>query len=258
MSLLNFLVKSKTRKDLLRILWGEGVSASVHQLALLSNAPYSAVHGELEEMKGEGLVVSQKRGRAEIFAKNSRYSSAKTLLMLLDMPKVQDFSKSEVSDLVVRANLAKFGAPLFGPTQSKIDLSLEETLVYGLRLARNDSTVARALPVVIAKNKKKYDLARLEYLARKNKMLPVLGFYLELTALLSKDKMLKIFARQLMDHRRRKTELFFSSHKMNKFEQSLTEKNTPAVARRWHFAMNIGMDSFESLFQKSCSVEDFG
>ena len=257
MSLVDFLVTSNTRKDLLHLLWGEGVEASGHQLALLSKATYSTVHGELEVMKQEGLVTSYRKGRAEVFSKNNEYPSKRALLMLLEMPKTKGADSEKVSDEDVRANLARFGAPVVLQANSTLDLSLEDALVHGLDLARRDSTVARALPVAFARNKKTVDLARLEYLARKNKVLPVLGFYLELTAVLLKDKKLQSFAKALMDKRRKKMEVFFKTQKTSKYEQALVEKNTPLVARHWHFLMNMGMDSFESLFNKNVLEGEF-
>ena len=74
---------------------------------------------------------------------------------------------------------------------------------------------------------------------------------MELTATLLKDKTLKKRARKLVDRRRKKMEPFFKNQKPSRFEQKLVEKNTPMVARNWHFSMNMGMDSFEDLFRKN-------
>jgi hypothetical protein len=54
-----------------------------------------------------------------------------------------------------------------------------------------------------------------------------------------------------MDHRRKKFELFFQGQKQSSFEIKLVELNTPPVARKWHFLMNMGMNSFESLWKKN-------
>ncbi len=233
------------------------MEASGHQLALLAKATYSTVHGELEYMKQEGLVTSRRQGRAEVFSKNEKYPSKKALLMLLEIPKTKSVDSDNATDEDVRSNLARFGAPVVTQEKTSFNFSLEEALVRGLSLARKDSTVARALPVAFARNRKTYDLARLEYLARRNKLLPVLGFYLELTGVLLKDKKLQVFAKQLMDKRRKKMEFFFKSQKINKYEQLLVDKNTPAVARQWHFLMNLGLDSFETLFKKNLLEGDF-
>jgi DNA-binding transcriptional ArsR family regulator len=250
MSLLNFLVTSKTRKDLLSLLWKEGLEASGHQLARLANSAYSSVHAELEAMKREGLVHSRTEGRSEVFAKSSAYPFKNVLLELLQAR--EDFETAAVpTSEDVRANLAKLGTPVATSVKSNCDLSPEEAFVYGLELARNDSTVARSLPVGLAKNKSTLDWKRMEFLARKLDVLPVLGFYMELTATLSTDKMLRKRARELVDRRRKKMELFFKNQKPSWFEQKLVEKNTPTVARNWHFLMNMGMDSFEDLFRKN-------
>jgi hypothetical protein len=60
-----------------------------------------------------------------------------------------------------------------------------------------------------------------------------------------------------MDKRRKKMELFFKTQKINKYEQNLAEKNTPTVARNWHFLMNMGLDSFETLFEKNVLEGEF-
>ena len=83
MALLDFLVTSDTRKDLLHLLWGENAEASGHQLSQLVRRTYSAVHSELEAMKEEGLVTSREEGRAKVFRKNDQYPSSEALKSLL-------------------------------------------------------------------------------------------------------------------------------------------------------------------------------
>ena len=39
----------------------------------------------------------------------------------------------------------------------------------------------------------------------------------------------------------------------NRRARRLADKNTPDLARRWHFRMNLGLDSFEELFRKAAS-----
>lgn len=250
MSLMDFLVTSNTRKELLSLLWGQNEEGSGYQLAKLARSAYSAVHAELEAMKKEGLVTSGQEGRSLLFRKNNSYYWSKELNALLGNPK-RLVEPAMVSDNEVRLNLSKYGAPLGVSGESKLDLPLEETLVHALSLARRDATVARVLPVVFAKNMDVLDLPRLEFLARKKKVLPVLGLFLDLTAILMKRPKLRKKARQLMDRRRKHAENFFVGKKLNSFEKELAEKNTPPVARDWHFLLNMGMDSFESLFRKN-------
>lgn len=250
MSLLDFLVTSKTRKELLRVLFGQDVVASGHQLSKLVGGAYSLVHYELAAMRKEGLVMSRKEGRAVVFRKNDKYPERKALETLLDVKKESVMLGKQVDDQRVRLNLARFGAPLSVDGESENDLSLEETLALALGLSRRDATVARVLPVVFAKNKDRLDLPRLEYLARKQGVLPVLGFFLDMTGSLTRNPGLRADARRLMDRRRKRMEPFFVRRKFSEFENRLAEANTPPVARSWHFLMNMAMDSFESLFQK--------
>jgi hypothetical protein len=250
MGLLDFLVTSKTRRNLLRLLFGQDVVASGNQLAKLVGAAYSLVHSELEAMRKESLVRCRKEGRAVVFRKNDKYPERKVLENLLDAKKQSVGLAKHVGDQSVRLNLARFGAPMSVEGESENDLSLEETLVLALSLSRRDATVARTLPLVVARNADRLDLPRLEYLARKQGVLPVLGFFLDMTGSLARNPELLTEARRLMDRRRKRMESFFVQRRFSEFEKRLAEINTPPVARSWHFLMNMGMDSFESLFQK--------
>ena len=251
MSLLDFLVTSQTRRELLRLLWAENLESSVYQLAALVEGAYSSVYDELASMQNEGLVTSRRHGKAVIFKKNERYASSRALKTLLDAQQPSAGSARKATDNEVRLNLVKFGAPLGVHGETKVDLSLEETLVGALALARHDATVARVLPVVFAKTHDLLNLRRLEFLARQHGLLPVLGFFLDLTASLMKSKRVHADAQRLKDRRRKRMENFFVDRKFNRFEAALSEMNTPPVARRWNFLMNMGMDSFEDSFNKS-------
>jgi hypothetical protein len=158
-------------------------------------------------------------------------------------------SMQRCSDDDVRLNLTRFGAPLAVHGETNVDLSLEETLVAALGLARHDATVARVLPVVFAKNRNLLDWARLEFCARQEGVLQVLGLFWDLTGSMMNNKKLQAKARPLKDNRRKRMENFFLT-KGNRFEQALAEANTPSVARRWNFLMKMEMDSFEGSFRK--------
>ena len=96
-------------------------------------------------------------------------------------------------------------------------------------------------------------LPLLEFLARKQEVLPVLGFFLDLTAFLTNNATLRKAAQRLRDRRRRRMENFFVNREPNDFEKELAERNTPPVARKWHFLLNMGMDSFEEVLRKNIS-----
>lgn len=201
-------------------------------------------------MKKEGLVTSRKAGRAVMFKKNDDYPEHKALEALLGGGGQTVGDEKKPTDDETRLNLEKFGAPLALHGESERELTLEETLVAALSLARRDATVARSLPVVFAKNESHLDLRRLEFLARRQGVLSVLGFFLDMTGSLARNPELRAEARRLMDRRRKRMEPFFVQRRFSDFEKKLAQTNTPPVARSWHFLMNMGMDSFESLFQK--------
>lgn len=250
MSLLHFLATSKTRRRLLKLLVADELIVSGHQLAKLARATYSLVHSELKNMEREGIVTCRRRGKAHVFQLNRQYEEVKTLKLLLDTPKEISVMNRSVDEVVLKLNLAAYGAPLGVQGATDHELSLEETFVRGCLLSRKDATVARALPVLCATRYDQFDLPKLEYLARVLGVLNVLGFFLELTSLLSKRKALRSFARKLKDHRRKRAEPFFLQQRDNAYEEFLARTNTPAVARTWNFKMNMPLDSFESLFHK--------
>lgn len=250
MGLLDFLVTSETRKGLLRLLWGQNVEASAHQLAKLTDAAYSGVHAELGAMEKEGLVMARRKGKALIFRKNDGYHYASELRGLL-ADQMRWAGPTQASDDDVRLNLVKFGAPLAVHGETNVDLPVEEALVAGLNLSRRDATVARVLPVVFAKNRNSVDWDRLEFRARQQGVLQPLGLFLDLTGSLLNNNSLKRRAKHFMDHRRKHLEHFFLNAKPNRFEQMLAEANTPKVARDWKYLMNVNMDSFESAFKKN-------
>lgn len=246
---MDYLVTSETRRELLRLLWVDNVEASGHQLAQLAGGAYSAAHAELQAMTKEGLAMSQPKGRAVLFKKNKAYRCKEALTSLLGPPAAPD-STSEPTDADVRLNLLKYGAPLAVHGRSRLNLPLEETLARSLGLARRDATVARVLPVVFARNATGLNVARLEFLARQQNVLPVLGFFLDLTASLSKNRRLRAAARRLIDRRRKRMENFFVDRKFGRFGEELNRRNTPPIARSWHFLLNMRMDSFKDLYEK--------
>ena len=253
MSLLNFLSNSNSRNKLLALLWCEDVEASVHQLAELADIGYASAYNELRAMGKEGLAMSVKKGRSVIFKKNQAYPHADLLHRILDAEGLKRSNVESGKDVTwadIKLNLVKFGAPLGVNGESNVDLTLEESINLGLNLAREDASVARVLPVVLAKNEKHINFARMIFLARKSRLEKTLGFFLELTAKLSGRARLKKESEKLYDLRYKKFEYFFLNQNMGRFTMLLTEKNTPNLARKWRFRMNMGIDSFENLFYR--------
>ncbi len=55
---LDYLVTSRSRRQLLRALWARGASGSVSELARASGVSFAAAHRELEAMRAADLVRS--------------------------------------------------------------------------------------------------------------------------------------------------------------------------------------------------------
>lgn len=150
----------------------------------------------------------------------------------------------------VHAWLSFYGAPLYGASgvDPKDLPGFEAAVAEALKRSRTDATLARALPVALAKNRGKLSLALLRDEARRWNELRSLGFFLDLTAELAGDDALKREAASLRAEVGSRTVQFFRP--TTKLERQLAELKTPEVARRWGFRMNMGMDSFTSMFEK--------
>ena len=249
-TLLDLLVTSETRKQLLKKLWQEGVEASANQLAHLCGCSYASVYDELEQMVRDGLVLKVKQGKSNLYSSNLKSEFAEPLKQLLGRVKSPS-CLSQLKASEVESHLFVYGAPLGGVKSTECWLSLEEALVAGVALARKNSTVARVLPVVVAKNVKAIDSAKLLFLTRQESLNQEMGFLLDLTGTLSGSRKFKDLARQLKDHRVKKSQPFFTESPKGKYARLLEDQNTPYVAKKWHFSMNMGLDSFSSLFEKS-------
>jgi len=169
------------------------------------------------------------------------------------MSRIMPVTRTEPNaTAAVRAALREVGAPLLATQQGrrKKPLSLEELIAEALRSSHRDASLARVLPLVLWQHLESLDLATLVRLARARKELHTLGFFLDLTAELSRNRALRREARSLRDRRRKRPRLFFVHSEPGKFTLQLVEKNTPAIARYWQFLLNMPLDSFSSLFEK--------
>jgi hypothetical protein len=146
--------------------------------------------------------------------------------------------------------LSFYGAPLYGSSQVDPDTvpDVEMVLADSLRLSHERAVVARALPLVFWKSREKLDLDRLGREAGRRGQSHTLAFFLDLTAKLSGECIFDRAARRLGIHVPTRPVQFFSP--TTKRERKLAEIHTPKVAKKWGFLMNMGMDSFESMFQK--------
>jgi hypothetical protein len=106
---------------------------------------------------------------------------------------------------------------------------------------------------VLSKNRS-LDMRQLSARALKAGEAQTLGFFLELTDELAGVEDFTAAAAPLRDKRRTRARNFFSVDGVFRpYEEELALANTPEVAKRWHFLMNMSLDSFRSYFRKGTS-----
>lgn len=253
MKLLEYLVPSRARRELLRTLQAHHDGLSVRQLAQRTGLAYSNAHREVGQMKQVGLLRQKKVGKALVCTWNSDSAAARALHHLLR--DLETHGAGAPGEGMLFWNLRRWGAPLTREGKPGRKLSLEETLAYGLSLARRHPELARVWPVVFAKNREALDLGVLVRLSRRLGQKRALGFFLSLTRRLLNDARLAKTERDLQDHRFRKTEDFFFLERGRRARE-LAEKRTPPVARDWHFRMNMPLESFRGPFEKFVATDE--
>jgi hypothetical protein len=243
---LSYLVASRARRQLLRLLWLEGAGGSVSALARAAGVSFAAAHRELEAMKAAGLALAKRDGVATIYRANLAHPQAEVLRSLL---AVTQETETAAADQRLRGQLTALGTPLGGPAPRGRQLAAEDVLADGLVLAHHSPTVARVLPVAFWRQRDTLDYERLERAATERDERQALGFYLELTGKLGGDRRLRRLASRLRDHRRTGLRPFFFGGR-GALAMQLAREKTPALARRWGFLMNMELESFASAFRK--------
>ncbi len=114
-------------------------------------------------------------------------------------------------------------------------------------------TLARAYPVLLARNRSRLNLERLRQRATELNEKQTLGFFLDLTGTLANDRQLRSFAQTLKDRRVRRVRDFFNGPR-GKYSRYLADQRTPRVAKEWHFRMNMDMDNFRNFYSKFCEA----
>lgn len=248
--LLDYLVTSKARRNVLRVLARERRERSVRRLAREAGVGYASAHAEVNRLRRLGLVSIRREGAAALCRWKATHPGARLVKELLENDAAgaarDDESRSDVD--VVR-NLKRWGAPLVRPGSPSRPLALEETVARALVVARRDATVAQVLPVVLAKHRSTLDLSKLEKRARNLGQKRALGFFLEVCARFLKDRALADRAERLRDRRVHRMEDFFTEATGPR-ARALAERATPLLAREWRFRMNMPMKSFEAAFRK--------
>jgi hypothetical protein len=251
--MLDYLVPSRARQRLLKLLWAQGEHGSVSELAQLAGLSFASAHKELNAMKRAGLATCTRVGNATLFEAARSHPNASDLRSLLRAEKGLSHEASDSSlqqSQQLRSWLKGWGAPVPAISDEAGDLPpLESVLAQGAKLAHLDASVARSLPVCVWRNRRSLDERRLRLEARRLGEQHAVGFFLELTGVLAGDQSL-VGAAQAFRDRRFKIERDFFSSDRDAYSRQLSAQRTPEVARRWQFRMNMTLDIFESTFRK--------
>jgi hypothetical protein len=245
--MLGYLVTSKARRRILKLLWVQNAHGSATELAKRAGVGFANAYRELHAMKRIGLAISERQAGAESFRANTRHPLAAAIRVLVAAPDAA--TPAEEAERT-RGLLRTLGAPLPAEPISLAESPVEEVLVRGVALAHCDPAVARALPLSFWKSRERIDPQRLLDAARRLGERQGVGFFLELTAQLSGDRRLTAWSRSFGDRRRKVVRDLFLVPVGSKFQNRLAEERTPAVARRWGFRMNMDLESFRSLFDR--------
>jgi hypothetical protein len=245
--LLDYLTTSHSRKLLLGLLWKEGKKGSVSYLARESCLGFSTTYEELKHMESAGLAHAVHVKATLVYQANLDYPKAHLLRELLaDRSVPQEQPNPEQ----ILADLAALGAPLSAKLHSNSKSPPEKILTHALKVARYNPTVTRVLPLVFAKNKAFLNFDLLKELAIHSGDRRALGFFLDLTFQLSRHAQFKVLAEDLFDNRVKRKESFFLGQPQGKYLKLLEERNTPNVAKKWYFTLNMNLESFETLYNK--------
>ncbi len=261
--MLSYLVTSQTRRKLLSILWGSGQSGSVRDLASDTGMAYAVTHRELHAMWEAGLASRRLDGNRTVFSANHGHPRAELLTSLVRTETDASPEAPSPGERAVLDSISALGAPLVvSPTPASVEsddaplVPPEVAIVEGALLARRDATVARALPVALHHVREELDLELLLREAKRRGALHAVGMFIELTGSLGASERLRHAADRFRDRRRTRVQDFFLAA-TSPLQRRLAELNTPEVARRWGFRMNLGLDAFEATFRRFCG-EDTG
>ncbi len=203
-------------------------------------------------MEAAGLAQAEWRDGRKVFRSVKDHPERTFLQKLFGgeqamSEKSQTSDSADVSDL--KGELAGLGLPVNAAKSSPSDdRPLEPLLASACTLAHRDASVARSLPVLLARYRDELDMRELEHACRSVGQKHTMGFFLELTAQLSGDRALSNAATHFRDKRRKKERQFFDN--ASAFSRRVAESRSPALAKKWKLLMNLSHESFASTFEK--------
>lgn len=238
---------------LLRALWSDGARGSVQALAKQNGMSYSSAHAELKRLERASLARSKVVGNSLVFEADKSHRVASAIEAFVRASEADPPVEERTPTLQVMANLASLGAPIRAEATPSAHLVPEDAIAEGLRLTHCYPTLARAYPVLLARNRDRLNLERLKQRATELNEKQTLGFLLELAGALSNDRQLRVFALTLKDRRVRRVRDFFEGPH-GKYSRYLADQRTPQIAKDWHFRMNMDLDNFRHFYTKFCEV----
>jgi hypothetical protein len=212
---------------------------------------YSTAHAELRLLERASLARGRRVGNALIY-EAARTQEIAGAVEALVRASAATSATADIEPGRIVATLAALGAPVHAAASPMDDLAPEEAIARGLRLTHADPALARAYPVLLARNRHRLNMERLKQRATELDQKPTLGFFLELTAALANDRRLRAVAHTLKDRRVRKVRDFFDGAR-GRYSRQLAAERTPRIARDWHFRMNMDLENFRQLYVKFCA-----
>jgi hypothetical protein len=108
--LLSYLVTSRARRKLLRLLWGATAEGSVSELGRRAEVSFAAAHRELLAMRAAGLARAQRAGVALVYSANRASPHAELVRRLAEEPGARSPSPPPTEAEKVRGWLSAAGA----------------------------------------------------------------------------------------------------------------------------------------------------
>jgi hypothetical protein len=133
------------------------------------------------------------------------------------------------------------------------EADVERILVRALQRTHEDAATLRVLPLFLWRARPAMDWPRVVTESRQVGVLQELGLVTELAARASQEPELQVLADALWLIAPKTTRDFFAVRSPS--ERRVAELNTPEVARRWGFVLNMGEASFRSTFEKHHELE---
>ncbi|MCW8927144.1 MAG: hypothetical protein OQJ84_12870 [Xanthomonadales bacterium] len=224
------------------------MSGTATDLAELSGVAFAGAYKELKAMVDSGLAKVEWADNRKVFSADATHPMADLMRGLLKQPKDQKHSNLKQTDKL-RENLAFLGLPVNArKTPPASHVTIEALLADAVDLAQSDASVARSLPVLFHKLGGSLDVDKLKHESWKRGNKHRVGFFLELAGELSEKTVLKEAAKRFLDRRYKVPRQFFNNQ--TELSRQLAENRTPDLAKKWGLQMNMGLDAFQSTYEK--------